>query len=374
MMRGDVRMRPYSPEGIVCLRRIAVSLIIAAGLSSLVAGEDGNGAGSTAVRPRVVILSDCPPIDVIPGGAGYGPPEKRSDPDDVQSMIRLLLCANDLEIQGLVASSATMANVADKRGILDLLTLDDQVDENLRGRDARYPTAEQLCSVTWQGRSGTYGRPATEILGQGKDSEASEAIISLVDRADPRPVWFCVWGGSADLAQALWKVRGTRPPEEVQRFVRKNRIYLIALQDGSGRWLLDNFADLFIIVSERNYQGMFHDARGADAHLSDLAWLNGRLRKGHGLLGAVYPESGWNPKTPGVQEGDSPSFLHLAGAARGRNDPEKPDQPGWGGRFVRPDPARNHGTDDPAGPEVVWRWRAEVQADFALRADWMNDP
>ena len=61
-------------------------------------------AGKTAVRPRVVILSDFPPVDVIPGGAGYGPAGKRSDPDDVQSMVRFLLYANDLEVQGLVAS------------------------------------------------------------------------------------------------------------------------------------------------------------------------------------------------------------------------------------------------------------------------------
>ena len=54
--------------------------------------------------------------------------------------------------------------------------------------------------------------------------------------------------------------------------------------------------------------------------------------------GRRYPESGANPRTPGVIEGDSPSFLHLAGAVRGRNDPEQPDQAGWGGRFVRRTP------------------------------------
>ena len=60
-------------------------------------------------------------------------------------------------------------------------------------------------------------------------------------------------------------------------------------------------------------------------------------------------------------EGDSPSFLHLAGAVRGRNEPERPDQAGWGGRFVRRDPSRNHWFDDPAGGETVWRSGAEVQ-------------
>jgi hypothetical protein len=194
-----------------------------------------------------------------------------------------------------------------------------------------------------------------------------------VDRPDPRPVWFCVWGGSCDLAQAIWKVRATRGPDETERFLGKIRVYLISLQDGSGQWLLDTYPHLFVIVSERNFKGMFHNARGSDARLSDLAWLNEHIRKGHGILGALYPEGVWDPKHPGVIEGDSPSFLHLVSATRGLNDPEKPDQPGWGGRFVRPDPARNHWVDDPAGLEAVWRWRAQVQADFALRADWMTD-
>ena len=91
-------------------------------------------------------------------------------------------------------------------------------------------------------------------------------------------------------------------------------------------------------------------------------------------MGAAYPQSGWDPKYPGVQEGDTPSFLHLISAVRGLNDPEKPDQPGWGGQFVRPDQSKNHWFDDPTGTKTVSRWRAEVQADFARRVDWMQDP
>lgn len=325
-------------------------------------------------RPRVVVLSDFPPLDVIPVGAGQGPPEKRSDPDDVQSMVRFLLYGNDFDIEGLVASSATLANAARKRNVLDFLDLYDQVDEDLRRHDSRYPTAETLRSVTWEGRSGTYGKPAGELVGEGRDSEASEAIIKLVDRPDPRPVWFCVWGGSCDLAQAIWKVRATRNPAELDRFIGKLRVYAIAKQDGSTQWLLDSFPGLFVILSERNYMGMFWDMHGSDRKLADLAWVDEHIRNGHGPLGAIYPKSGANPRTPGVIEGDSPSFLHLAGAVQGRNDPERPDQAGWGGRFVRPDSSRNHWFDDPAGGETVWRWRAEVQEDFARRADWMRSP
>ena len=322
-------------------------------------------------QPRVVIMTDFPPVDVIPGGAGYGPTEKRSDSDDLQSMIRFLLYSNELKVEGLVASAGTFANIANKRNILDLLYLYDHVDENLRKHDSRYPTADKLRSVTWQGLSGTYNRPAGEIMGRGKDTEASEKIIGLLDMPDESPVWFCIWGGSADLAQALWKIKETRKPAETKKLIRKARVYLIGLQDGSGQWLLDTFPDLFTIVSKKNYMGMFNNAPGADLKLSNLDWVNRNIRKGHGMLGAFYPESGFYPETPGIWEGDSPSFLYLVSSVRKLNNPENPDQESWGGKFIRLDTSKNHWFDDPAGTQTVSKWRDEVQKDFATRANWM---
>ncbi len=253
------------------------------------------------------------------------------------------------------------------------------MDENLRRHDRRYPTADRLRSVTWEGRSGAWGTPSfgtpakalDEILGEGKDSEASNAIIRVVDRPDPRPVWICVWGGSREIAQAIWKVRATRSPAELQRFLRKLRLYLIAKQDVTTQWLLDSFPSLFVILSEKNYMGMFWSMPGSDQEISDLAWIDANVRKGHGPLGAAYPRSGWDPSVPGVWEGDTPSYLHLVSGVRGLNDPEKPDQGGWGGKFARRHPNTNHWFDDPAGPQAVFRWRSQVQTDFAIRTGWM---
>ena len=197
---------------------------------------------------------------------GYGPAEKRSDPDDIQSMVRFLLYSNDLEVEGLVASSGTYANIANKSNIHDILNLYDQVDENLRKHDPRYPTADQLRSVTWEGRSGNWGKPANDIIGEGKDSEASEAIIKIIDREDSRPVWIGFWGGP--------------------------------------------------------------------------------------------------------QEGDTPSFLHLVSAMQGMNDPVKPGQESWGGQYEQRDPTKNHWYDGP-GAVSVSKWLDDIQADFAIRADWM---
>jgi hypothetical protein len=316
------------------------------------------------------VLTDFPPLDVIPGGAGYGPTEKRSDPDDVQSMVRFLLYANEFEVEGLVATAGTFANLANRQHILDILDLYDRVDENLRGRDPRYPTADQLRAVTWQGSDGTWGQPAHKVIGHGKDSAASEAIIRVVDKQDPRPVWVCVWGGPGEVAQAVWKIRQTRTPAELERFLGKLRIFMIGLgenpgQDGSGQWLIDHFPGLFLIVCRTTYWGMF----AQDSSIGNLEWLNTHVREGHGPLGAAYPPSGFDPNKPGQQEGDTPSFLYLYSAVLGMNDSERPDQESWGGRYVRPDPARNHWYDGP-GPGSVSRWLPEIQEDFARRADW----
>jgi hypothetical protein len=342
----------------------------------------GTAGGPEPVAvPRVVVSTDFPPLDVIPvkGVTPGDPPAKCSDPDDVQSMVRFLLYANEFEVEGLVASAGTFANVARKQNLLDLLDRYDQVDENLRRQDSRYPTADKLRARTWQGRDGTWGAPAVgtttrrleDIFGDGKDSEASEAIIRIVDRPDPRPVWICVWGGSREVAQAIWKVRATRSPAESETLLGRLRLYLIARQDATTDWLLEHFPTLFVLLSEKNYMGMFWVSSDVNREVVDLAWVNAHLREGHGPLGAAYPASGWDPKVPGVWEGDTPSFLHLVSAVRGLNDPEKPDQPGWGGQFVRKLPARNHWHDDPAGGRTVSKWRVEVQADFARRADWM---
>ena len=85
-------------------------------------------------------MTDFPPVDTYPGGAGYGPSEKRSDTDDIQSMIRFLLYSNEFEVEGLVASSATFANIASKQNILDILYLYDYVDEKLQKHDSRFPS------------------------------------------------------------------------------------------------------------------------------------------------------------------------------------------------------------------------------------------
>jgi Protein of unknown function (DUF1593) len=310
---------------------------------------------------RIVISSDFPPLDVCISDCADA---RVSDPDDIQSMVRFLVYANEFEIEGLIASSATVANIANKQNLLDILDLYDQVDDNLRKHDPRFPTANYLRTVTFQGLTGTYGRSASNNIGDGKDSEASEAVIKIIDNSDPRPVWFAVWGDCSNIAQAIWKVKQTRSAEELGIFLSKMRIYQIAKQDGTITWLMDNFPELFIIYSETTFKGMFG---GPKDPLGNHAWINTNIRRKHGPLAAIYPLASMG--VDGLKEGDSPSFLYLVSAGYGLSDSEDPSRESWGGQFVRKG-ATNHWVDA-LGESTVSKWKVDYQADFANRADWM---
>ncbi|MBN1559578.1 DUF1593 domain-containing protein [candidate division KSB1 bacterium] len=319
--------------------------------------------GADATRLRVIMSSDFPPIGVVKGGDV--PNDQKSDPDDMQSMVRFLLYANEFDIEALIASSGTFANIARKQNILEMIDRYEMVYENLRKHDPIYPAAEALRAITFQGRSGTWGKSVSNNIGAGKDSEASEAIIAIIDKADPRPVYIGVWGDCSNIAQAVWKVQKTRSPAELETFLGKMRIHQIGHQDDTIDWLMDNFPGLFIIYSNRTYQGMF----GGSDPISNLAWVNEHIRFNHGPLCAVYPHEGIG--CTGVCEGDSPSFLWLVSANRGLNDPDDPTQPSWGGQFRR-DGTTSHFVDGPGGSSIS-RWRPDYQAEFQQRADWCLD-
>jgi hypothetical protein len=327
-------------------------------LQSFAAGDAKSQ--SNANRLRVVMTTDFPPIGVVKGG--NFPNDQKSDPDDMQSIVRFLLYANEFDIEALIASSGTFANKAKKQNILDVIDRYEIVYDNLKKHDPLYPTPDHLRSVTFEGRSGTWGKKSRENIGEGKDSEASEALIAIVDKPDPRPVYIGVWGDCSVVAQAVWKVQNTRGAAELEAFLSKLRIHQIATQDGTIGWLRDNFPNLFIIHSHRTYQGMF----GGRDPVSDLAWVNENIRKDHGPLCEVYPHEGMG--CTGVCEGDSPAFLWLVSANRGLNDPDDPTQESWGGQFKK-DGAKNHYVDGPGGSSIS-KWRDEYQKEFAQRADW----
>jgi len=333
-------------------------------------------------KPRVIVLTDI-----------------ENEPDDTQSMIRFLVYSNQWDIEGLVAT--TSVHQRDKtapESIRRLVGAYGKVHANLLKHEPGFPGEEYLQSVIRGGRP-DFGMHA---VGKGMDSPGSERIIEVVDRDDPRPVWVIVWGGPNCLAQALWKVRATRSPEDLDKFTAKLRVYTISDQDDSGPWIRKTFPSLFYIASPGYHAaGAYHHATwsaisgdnfhgrftGADFSIVDNPWLDKNVRA-KGPLGALYPV------TKFLMEGDTPSFLYLIG--NGLGDPEHPDWGSWGGRYefytprmrkwlIEPEtrPFWTDAEDEAKGVDgrwhsgnkvTIWRWREAYQNDFSARMDWTIQP
>lgn len=351
----------------VALAPLAITPVAATGQSQ--------SESQPRAKPRLFVLSDI-------GG----------DPDDKQSMVRLLTYANQIDIEGLVATRHR--DGVHPELIEKVVSAYGAVRDNLERHEPGFPSAETL-------RAGISRGPVIDGMagiGEGKDSPGSEALIRAVDRADARPIWVSVWGGPGVLGQALWKVRKTRSKAALAAFVAKLRVYAISDQDDSGPWIRREFPSLFYIVSP----GVsFHDSTwigisgdkfhgrfdGADFSLVSNEWINHNIRN-KGVLGAEYPN--WIYQ----MEGDTPSFLNLVD--NGLSDPAHPEWGGWGGRyelytprrekwFLAPEtrPIWTNVQDEVLGRDgewhtsnhaTVWRWRPAFQNDFAARMDWTVKP
>jgi hypothetical protein len=339
-------------------------------------------AGAAPSKLRVIVLTDI-----------------ENEPDDSESMVRFLTYANQWDVEGLVATTSVHQQRATAAWrIREIVQAYGEVRDNLERHEPGFPTAGRLLAVVREGLPG-FGMTA---VGQGKDSPGSELILEAIERDDPRPLWVLVWGGPNCLAQALWKMRATRPAAFVETAVARLRVYTISDQDDSGPWLRKEFPGLFYIASPGAHAGgAYHHATwsgisgdhfhgrftGADFSTVDNAWLERNVRA-KGPLGAQYPPVKF------LMEGDTPSFLFLID--NGLGSPERPDWGSWGGRyelytpptrkwFIQPEtrPFWTDAEDEVLGVDgqwhtsnkaTIWRWRPAFQNDFAARMDWTVKP
>jgi hypothetical protein len=328
------------------------------------------------VKPRLVVLTDL-----------------SNEPDDEESLVRLLVYSDQFDLEGLVATTSNWLRQNPRE---DLIRRDleayAQVRANLVKHSPAFPSAAELLAVTRTGQTG-FGMA---FVGPDKSSGGARRLVEAVDRADDRPVWVSVWGGPNTLAQALWDVRASRPAAAVEKFVAKMHVYAISDQDDSGAWIRHEFPNLFYIVTPSNptsYEEYYRatwtgisggqDVQAAPGYQAALVanpWLEAHVIKNHGPLGALYPRRLY------LMEGDTPSFLGLID--RGLGWDVSPAYGGWGGRYTLFQPAGetrpiwtdNASTCDHVEVEkdrveasnqaTIWRWREHFQNDFAARMEW----
>jgi hypothetical protein len=337
---------------------------------------------SIQAQPRVVVMTDI-------GG----------DPDDIQTMVRFLSYANEFDIRGLYATSTRRAiNVSI---IEDMVTAWGSVRDNLSNHAGGWPTEDYLLSVIKGGRlvegiywcgigngvqdpeiglAGGICTPGVqELIGKGMDSDASEHLIAVIDES-PEPTWVLAWGGTRELAQAIWKVGETRNEQQLKTFISRIRLYSISLQDETMPWLLNEFPDLFIIRTRLSHRGIYRYNK-LDTALLNSTWCNTHIRNNHGALGAMYAGNlkGTFDKH-GMKEGDTPAVMYLIN--NGLSDPSEPGMGNWGGRFY-PTLGDKHWfeaeDDNPYTEEtmlrIYWsvsRYHVARQNDFEARMDWQR--
>ena len=291
-------------------------------------------AGEKTLKPRLVVCTDIAPADV--------------EPDDMESMVRLMSYADQFEIEALITSVGWNCDPypvewaqylfrvieAYRQDVNNLMKRSGQkkflpiAKENGRQKLGYWPSADYLRGRAVMGSV----RGGIKVVGEDNDSPGSELLIRLADEQDPRPIYVAAWGGANTLAQAIWRVKQTRTAEELRRFVRKFRLYTITDQDmrysmrmdraySSHQWLRREFCDdLPFIWDEGTWQ--------EQCELGKRHWQQHQAHiQGKGALGHEYPDYKW-----GV-EGDTPSFLYVM--PNGLNDPEDPRQAGWAGYHER---------------------------------------
>lgn len=272
-------------------------------------------------KPRLVVLTDI-----------------SNEPDDEESMVRLLVYANEFDFEGLVATTSTwLRNTTRVDLIQRQLDAYAQVRPNLLKHAPGFPTAESLRALTAVGQP-AYGLAA---VGEGKTTPGSRRLLAAADTADERPLWVSVWGGANTLAQALDDARRERSPEALARLIAKLRVYTISDQDDAGPWLRREFPDLSYVVSpsttewkeywRATWTGISGDRHYKNGpkhkfHLVDNPWLEENIIRNHGPLGALYPRLEY------IMEGDTPSFLGLINNGLGWH--VSPAYGGWGGRYA----------------------------------------
>ena len=299
-----------------------------------VIGVNALQAAENDLKPRLVVCTDIAPADV--------------EPDDMESMVRLMAYADMFEIEALITSVGwncdpypaewaeylqrvieayrkDVPKLMRRSGQQEFMPLE---DENKQQYIGYWPSADYVKSRAVMGS--IHG--GIKAIGADNDSPGSELLIRLADEDDTRPIYVAAWGGANTLAQAIWRVKQTRSAEELKKFVRKFRIYTITDQDmqysmrmnrsySSHMWLRKEFADdLQFVWDEGTWQ--------EQCELGKRHWQQHKDNiQGQGALGGEYPTYKW-----GV-EGDTPSFLYVM--PNGLNNPEDPHQCGWAGYHER---------------------------------------
>lgn len=348
--------------------------------------------------------------------------------DDLNSMLRLLLYSNEIDIAALVYSASKFHHSGDPaRGVSPhrwpeagaRMHIDEALDAyaavhaNLVRHDPRFPAPERLRGLVAVGN-------VAEVGDTREPTAGSDLVRDVLLSDAPGKVFAQAWGGTNTIARALMSIE-----EEYRGTPRWDEIYALVV----GRTVITSYGeqdDTFStyirpVWPELEFRDVATAAWGyfawhvvpddAQEYLSD-AWTREHVSS-VGAIGAAYRVWGdgkhmaagfddedyfgvqgmsvealaergyklWAPlRAPGswISEGDSSNFaMHIDNGLR---NAEHATFGGWGGRQT-PHPDDAHRWDSagaipwtPGAPIVdagdASRWFGAFQSDFAARLKW----
>ena len=308
--------------------------------------------------------------------------------DDIDSFIRMLLYANEFDLQGLVISSSMWHYKGDGKGTLftsememtrkmygartdlrwpgtdwmtPLLNAYEEIYPRLSQHAKGFPTAGYLRSLVRIGNIDFEGE-------MEKDTEGSEFIKASLLDDNMEPLYLQVWGGTNTIARALKSIedeyKGDQDWEAIYRKVcDKAILYAILDQDATYRkYIAPNWPDIKILYNSHQFGAFAYAWKRAvpesEHYLFEGKFMHDEIIENHGPLLKQYYSYGDGQKQEGddehihgdpaklknaqwrnfepydfISEGDSPAYLHLIDV--GLDNLQHPDWGGWGGRLVQ---------------------------------------
>ncbi|HHT7816440.1 TPA: nucleoside hydrolase-like domain-containing protein [Streptococcus suis] len=334
--------------------------------------------------------------------------------DDMNSMIRYLYYANEMDLEGIVLTSSTYHYAGDEEKgiepyrwtgtdwIYEMIDAYGEIQPNLSKHAEGFPTADELKSITKIGNISNVGE-------MDEVTEGAKFLEELFLDDNDTPLYVQTWGGTNTTARALKLIeetyKGTDEWEEIQEKINKKLVlYIILDQDDSySNYIAKSWPDLTIINDQSNF---WHFAYAWQYHSDELNttlkadWQKKYILTDNGPLMDMYAAIGDGKVLEGelaeeqrgseeylknnpnferydfISEGDSPSYFYLL--QNGLNSVDNPSYGGWGGRFGSDGDKlfRNTVLDyNPYSKRFeaeysLTRWFDDIQNDFAARIQW----